>query len=345
MKLRESNIELLRIVLMIMIITHHVIVHGLGLMDIEKGYLQTGEHSVIVQLLINSFVVFGVNSFVFISGYFGIKFKIKTIISFIAQALFYSLTIFFLFVYFDSSYFGLQKLLKATLPISSNQWWFLTIYLGLFFLAPILNKGVELLDRKEMTLIVLALLYFNCFSGFIFNSMIATNGYSIFSFITIYVLARYMNRYYPSIKKAGLYLSLSIIVVFIITLSLLYLGKPKKIWMIFSYNNPFIILSSVMIFYTFLNFKIKKRWINFVSPLVFGVYLIHDHILIREELKDIIKYLETIFSGVQLVFILTGLILLIFISCCLIELVRKLAFEKIIDNLDNKSDAIFKKIF
>lgn len=55
-KKRDSNIELLRIVLMLMIITHHVIVHGLGLRQISTPEYKIS-FSTYWELAINSFVV------------------------------------------------------------------------------------------------------------------------------------------------------------------------------------------------------------------------------------------------------------------------------------------------
>jgi len=95
-KNRASNIELFRIVLMLMIITHHVIVHGLGLKNITSQDYNVTSYSYI-EILLNSFFVIGVNGFVFISGYFGIKFNLKRIISIVMQAIAYSVSFYLLF--------------------------------------------------------------------------------------------------------------------------------------------------------------------------------------------------------------------------------------------------------
>ena len=91
-KTRNSNIELLRIIAMIMILGLHV------------NFLAIGEPSTedIVSLPLLSFIrvfieqicIVGVNVFVLISGWFGINSKPKGIVQFLFQSLFFSLIIF-----------------------------------------------------------------------------------------------------------------------------------------------------------------------------------------------------------------------------------------------------------
>ena len=61
---RQSNIELLRIISILMIVIHHVLVHG-----IYNAVNNSTLH------FIDSFVIYGVNIFLLISGYFTINLK------------------------------------------------------------------------------------------------------------------------------------------------------------------------------------------------------------------------------------------------------------------------------
>jgi len=328
---RESNIELLRIVLILMIITHHVIVHGLGLLKIGDVSYQVERPSIYYQLFINSFVVISVNTFVFISGYFGIKFKLKTIASLVFQALFYSLFIYLIFVCFDHSLFGIKSLVKSFLPISSEMWWFLSIYIGLVFVSPFLNKGVEYIEHNQLVIILAGLLFFDCFSGFAFNTI--SGGHSVFHFMTLYLLARYINKYIPNIKRALLILSVFTLVLFGSELIILHYNQLSKIIMFFSYNNPLIVISSVMLFFIFKNIKLQNRLVNLVSTAIFGVYLIHDHEFVRKLIIKIISQLKIHYSGIEFIFFVIIVILSIFIIGTIIELSRKYVFDILLDKL------------
>lgn len=91
---RNSSIELLRIVLMLLIVVHHGIVHGLGLTALSPKFnsvlLFNPENSPII-LLVNALCIVGVNCFILISGYYGIRFSKKKLWYLISILLFYSI--------------------------------------------------------------------------------------------------------------------------------------------------------------------------------------------------------------------------------------------------------------
>ena len=78
MKERDSNIELLRIVCMMFIVVHHSL---LGLYSVPFVLEGQGECDVLSgsALILNGFCYIGVNVFILISGYYGIKFKWRAI--------------------------------------------------------------------------------------------------------------------------------------------------------------------------------------------------------------------------------------------------------------------------
>ena len=82
-KSRESNIELLRIVLMLLIIARHIIMYSGKLSD--KG---TSEYY--ITNIARSISVCSVNTFIIISGYFGIRLNLTKILKIEARVLFYT---------------------------------------------------------------------------------------------------------------------------------------------------------------------------------------------------------------------------------------------------------------
>lgn len=77
---RISNIELLRIVSMIMVLNLHTFggtEHGAGIIQAMDFFRHSAS-------------ICAVNTFIIISGYFGIKWKVKSIFNLIFQILFYS---------------------------------------------------------------------------------------------------------------------------------------------------------------------------------------------------------------------------------------------------------------
>ncbi|MBD8347154.1 acyltransferase [Dysgonomonas sp. HGC4] len=334
-KTRSSNIELLRLVLMLMIVMLHVF-----RLELHENINNTGLY--ITELLLTSLFFVGVNCFVFISGYFGVKFKSKTIVSLIIQALFYSLGILILVLLLGYK-LEISDYIKAFFPISSSltygTWWFLTAYIALLFIAPLLNHSIEYFNRKQMTIILVGMLFLNCFSSFIFNnSYISGDGYSIYNFITIYVLARYINKYNIRIPKPFfLYLAASMLIFGITLLFNTQFGKmiePGN-----RYNNPFLIIAAIGLFFTFKNMTISSNVINKLAPLSFGVYLIHNHYLIREILfEPAIKDFTDTYNNQYL--LLIGILFLfsiiVFLICLGIEKIRQLICTPIVEKIERK---------
>ena len=65
---RNASTELLRIILMLFIISHHFLIHGMHIMDNDQG-----NHFLL--FLTNSTMLISVNVFILISGYYGMRFN------------------------------------------------------------------------------------------------------------------------------------------------------------------------------------------------------------------------------------------------------------------------------
>lgn len=270
---RESNTELLRIVLMGMIVIHHALIYGLGLPEIGQG--ETAIPGLPVALLINSFVIVGVNGFIFISGYYGIRLRVKSLLSLILQTVFYSAVI-YIVVYLVCHKGTPEGVIKSFFPISTSVWWFVTAYIGLCILSPLLNRAAELLNRQAFGFIVAALLYLNCFSGFGFHALQTSGGYSLFSFITVYLLSRYLAIYKVRPGRPGLKYGALCLLLAGGVYALLETGHAAWAWRFFSYNNPLVIGATVMLFFAFQGIRLRNGLVNRTAMLVLGVYLIHE---------------------------------------------------------------------
>lgn len=134
--MRSSNIELLRILSMLMIILFHFSVHGTWP---EGGPLAS---DVAVEML--SFGgKLGVNCFVLITGYFMVKshLKLGSLLRIVFETWFYSFALLFLFLAVQPDLVTEAKLRKAVLPVISGEYWFITCYLALMVISPLLNRA------------------------------------------------------------------------------------------------------------------------------------------------------------------------------------------------------------
>ena len=127
---RQSNMELLRIVAMYMIVVYHTVYYVF--------YNYRGESPIFASLM--TILHIGVPLFVLISGYFGIKPSIKGGLKLYLILLFYNLSLYGVRVAYGDVVFSCRELLKLCFPFSiGGRWWFFKIYLMLYLFSPILN--------------------------------------------------------------------------------------------------------------------------------------------------------------------------------------------------------------
>lgn len=294
---RQANFELLRIVAMMMIIA----LHYLNKSDLILLY--TEEHSAVnyAAHLIESFCIVAVNCYVLLSGYFLVEsaWKPKRVVSLVAQILFYSLLIPIVLSCIGVVSFGelsVYDWLNYVLPIETEHYWFATAYLVMYVLAPILAAGVKAVEKRTLqTIIFFLLLYFSLWKSLV-PAKLATDryGYDFGWFLCLFLIAAYIRLYgLPRLEKKRnavlLYvgMSLGIFLLMEVTGILAEVLPPFAYYMDMpdTYNHILCLLSSIGFFMMFRN---MKPWegraaevIRRLSPYTFGVYLLHEHILVR----------------------------------------------------------------
>ena len=335
-KERESNIELLRIVLMLMIIMHHLIVHGCSLSLISTGDYQKTSKDFLL-LFLNTFTIIGVNCFIFISGFYGINFKIKTLVSFVIQAIFYSVTLYFLHSLITNTPISYLELRNSFFPITYVHWWFLNVYIALFILSPIINKGIENINKKQTITVILLLFIIGGGFPLVGYNFFTQDGYSFFNLLIVYIIARSCNKYRIEIKNViPKYLFVFSISFIIIYLCFTY-DRQILTWRLMAYNCILIILAATLFFYVFKQIKLKNKIINKVAPLTFGIYLIHDAGIVKNVLISFIKKMNNEYDSILIMLtILLSTTIIVFVICGCIEKIRQLIFNPAINYIAKK---------
>lgn len=186
---RNSNVEMLRIVIMFGILLWHVTMHGYGMakeLPAEHGFM----NSLCIALFVPC-----VNLFVLISGYYGIKLKLSSIARFEAQAVFYSYAI-AVVMYFAFHDLG-APLITVSLPVLGKRWWFLTTYLMLTLAAPVLNEGVKRLTKRQLLLSIAGLIAINSIGKML---KLDGGGSDFQTFMIVYLTGRFLRFYKEDYK-------------------------------------------------------------------------------------------------------------------------------------------------
>jgi surface polysaccharide O-acyltransferase-like enzyme len=292
-KVRDSNMELLRIVAMILVMVVHA---NFRAMHFPTGYdLAISPSSVFLRYFTESLSIICVNVFVLLSGWYGIHFKISRLLEFIFQVMFFSIVIFALFFILAKPDMSIVVALKKVFLLGQWDYWFVKAYLVLYLFSPILNAFVEKVGRKELELFLLMFFAFEVIFGWLYEGVDwFMKGFSPISFMGLYLLARYVKLYRPKWsnldRKAdiAIYLILALVnTYFAIRLTahpLAHSGINK--YSLFSYLSPLVIVQAVFFLLFFSKLSFKSKAVNWIAASAFAIYLVHSNSFVSKPYYD-----------------------------------------------------------
>lgn len=351
-KERRSNIELLRIVAMLFIISFHYVY--------KSGY-EFRELSV-NSFIIKTFYMFGelgVNLFILISGYFMIngKFSIKKLICLILEVDFYYMIATLIGQKLGVvEISGIKDYFLMFFPTILNKCWFITAYIIIYILSPYLNILIQNMQKKEYQKLIITLLVLwsiiPTFFGIFYNTTENMLYYSrLIWLIIMYLVGAYLKLYPIKLftKKRNAFIGVGIAFT-VMLVSIIVIAKNKSLFEMIGTTEvayfwmpntiPMVILS-VCLFEIFLNIKIgSSKMINTMASTTLGIYLIHDGALAPYIWETIFKTKEHLSNSAwkSLVSILTSTII-IFVLGMIIDLLRQKIFCLIICPINDKIKA------
>lgn len=271
---RNSNIEFLRILSMFLILALHANYLSIGWPTTEEAVIKP--ISTFVRVSFEEICIICVNLFVLISGWFSIKIKFKSFIGFLFQCFFIIILMYAVGLALSKASLAPDSILQCFM-LQGNAW-FVMAYLGLYILSPFLNHYCEIASKRQLKNILIIFFIFQTIYGdFSNNVTFIDRGFSTFSFIGLYLLARFIRLHGRNLIKRPLLLY----IVSMIGLILWYwiplrLGFSQISEMALRYTCPLNITASLGLIVYFANMKMRHNvLINFVAASVFSVYLCH----------------------------------------------------------------------
>lgn len=239
--------------------------------------------------------------FMFISGYYGLNFRVKKAVNLEMWLIIACFLVCLLKILMDF-HLGIREVITSLIPISSFKWWFMTNYVLVMFISPIINKGFESESKKMVSIILLTLIIYQLLS---FVRLIPNGGSNFLGLLTVYLIGRYCNVYKfdVSANKA----ILLFVLFYVLQLSgMLLCGHymQKILFRTLNYNTPFILMMSISLFYIFKGMtpRYSKRINYCIQPVLF-IYLITEGLggNFYRSIKDIIN--DSIWMGVGVSFL------------------------------------------
>ena len=268
--MRNSNIEFLRIVCIIMIIVMHT-----------YGQYRTVDDNVVyhTSMLCNAICNTGVSIFVLISGYYGLHANLRKWISLYSITIFYSLFFLLSCVIRPHYVVDITLVAKGLFPVFCNRYWFVTSYLLLMALADYIQRLLDILSRKELLGLVVILSLFTIVSPTLFVLEIFNDsGKGFMNMLTVYIIGRYIRRYgFPGLirKYGNIMIPMLTIVIWLFNETV---NRYNGINSLFCRdNNLLIVILAISIFYSFISALPRQSHnINAIAQYVFPIYLAHD---------------------------------------------------------------------
>ena len=333
MNKRQSNMELLRIIAMLLVLVVHANVKSIGaptLIELEYAPLPS-----FLRLFSQAMSIVCVNTFILISGWFGIRPKTHRFTEFIFQVLFIGVIIYFVMYTLDLvTAWGVSDWIKLFTFRRGDCLWFVYSYIVLYIFTPILNEFAVNANRQVFKNVLISFFVIQTYLGYIDSYGFFAAGYSPLSFMGLYLLTRYFRLYPSRLTSLSKYHDICIYVsmVFLITISAIAfkIVTGKGISFIFDYSSPLIILASSYFFLFFTKISFYNKAINWIASSSFAVYLFHaDPLIFEPYYLDTIRFWHA--NSTLPIFILqtSGLIISVFSLSILLDKIRLFIWNRL----------------
>lgn len=327
-KLRDSNIELYRIIVMLMIVAHHYVVNSGLMSDIGPMYAAPTSLRTMFLLLFGAWGKAGINCFVLITGYFMCKSQItfKKFAKLLGEVMFYKVVFYGIFLAAGRIQFSLGGMFNALCPVINIGTGFTAAYLVFFLMIPFLNILIKGMNEKQHLLLLLLLSFMYILFGTLPMLSVTMNYVSWFS--VLYFIAAYI-RIYPKkiFSNTAFWAAATAVSALLAGLSVVVLSRIN-IAMAYSFvvdsNTLLAVMFGVSSFMLFKNIPIGcSKLINTVSATCYGVLLIHAN---SDEMRawlwgDVLNNVG-FYSSKYLVLHAVGSVVAVFVVCAVIDLLR-----------------------
>lgn len=336
-KNRNYGIDLLRIASMYMVVVLHILKQG-GILENLPVLSVRYETAWFLEIACYG----AVNCYALISGYVGLEaqHKYTALVKLWLQVFFYTTLLTLGIWIIRPELVGKEQIRQALLPVVGDNYWYFTAYFPLFFIMPVLNHVVHTMPQKQLKIILIQI--FMLFSivqtVFVKDIFGTSSGYSFLWLAYLYVLGAYIKKYGLLTKLSKWQLASCYLGMVIVTWTTKYLVEYFLVpvsdevkngnWFV-KYTSPTIVIGAIALLLLCSELEIRKGVgvIRFLSPLSFGVYLIHVHPLIWRHVMDLRFVAYTEFGTVKMMFLILATAFGIYIVCSLLDMIRYYLFK------------------
>lgn len=352
-KQRESGIELLRIIAMLLIVSHHMVVHN--------AFQVAGEPVSARRLMLQQFLCvpgkIGIALFFMISAWFMAD-RVPTTKSVFRKAwimerelLFWSVFIFIVQLVMNPAIPSVDTVLSTLLPTTRRVWWYATAYMVFLLLSPFIIQGLRSLGRKRHLQCCLAMV-------FLWGVLYAVPGsdtdigMNVVGFVYVFALISYYKWYGTPLRTSTAWIMTVAGIVFIMAWDVIVTvglqGKTMESEVLAMVEREWsipVLAVSFGLFALFRRLRFRNAIVNRCAAATFGVYLITDHSFVRNLLWtryfDMSRFYSTHSClGVCARFVI--IVLGVFAAAMLLDMLRSALFAC---TIDRRKGRLFDKVW
>ena len=325
--IRLSNIELLRIVSMMLVLLRHYVLGR------ESGFSNSVSlFPTIINLELKSISIVCTHCFILVSGYFGIKFKIMSLANLLFQMFFWAIASILVAIIITGDFVFFTSIRSFGNSVVCG--WFSKSYLILFMLSPILNSFIQLVPERKLGKYIIYFYLLSTIGGYLLGFSDFNEGMSVLSLCGLYLIGAYLR-----VSKLGIfawkskydiliYIGLGLMMV-VLNLVLLRMGISSSPY---GYLNPIVILMAIYLFLFFKKIEIKQNQIiNFFSASAFSVYLFHYNPFIYGYICKMWTWMNENFGVMSSLLVAFLSFIAIYLFCVVIDRIRILIYSRCID--------------
>ena len=314
-------------------IIQHIIGHGWVIQMLHPG---TWKYELVVAL--RSLCLFGISGFALISGYVGVKsrFKYSSVALQWTKVWLYAMLFTLLCgMVYPGSVKGKDWLI-ALFPAINRMFWYFTAYLGSTMLAPVIRRAMRQMTYKQGTVLAATLvLVFSMLSNALGNdAFYADVGKGTLWLIVLYAIGAYLGWFQPHMRwpmwtlwalAIGSTLLMALLQPVAQRFGIEYLaGDPLN-------NSIQTLLMAVGMLLLFSRLEIRRgeKLIAWLGGASFGVYLIHDHPLVRRYTISTYSYQLTELGNIGIIVGIVAAAAFVYLCCALIESLREKLYARL----------------
>lgn len=313
-KQRNSSFELMRVIAQYMIVFYHIL--------LVFFYNECENPEVAFKVMWIPLHV-AVPCYVLISGYFGIRFNLKSLFRIIAILLVYGLGLYLSnYLFFD----GRLEMRKVLFFVSNTSKWFIRIYLYLFLLAPPINKVIRGLTPTNRFVILGFMAWISCWCGFMNFESSLSEGKNLVHFIFLYLLGNTLAEYKEELNRIAtwkvvlLWLTVNFLSIIGGYYALAKTSPNIELFnLFFSYNSMILVFNAVLFFMLFMRWHFQSGFVNYVATSSLSIYMLHMFLL-RHFGANVISMIQGKIVGITMqTLAVAGLTIVVLLASIIID--------------------------